>query len=140
MILLWFTLGVLLVYGIARYNKSNKLFWQLTLSFILGYAATVMCTRTFGERSSKNLTQVCPTQAPTMASGSIVYLLAGVDGLAPLKVTAFKPVSQVYTPEKCEKTAIPSEVFGRTRDQPILTITQPPECLTKVISTLHDTG
>lgn len=140
MILLWFVLGMLLAFAIARYNKSNKLFWQLALSFVLGYALTVMYTRTFSERSSDNLTQVCPTQVPVVTSGNTLYLLTDACDMTSVKVTAFEPVSQVYTPTECEGVAISSEVFGRTRDQPILTITQPPECLTKVISTLHDTG
>jgi hypothetical protein len=74
---------------------------------------------------------VCPTQAPVITSGSIVYLLADVDSLASTKVTALNPVSQVYTPEKCEMSTISSKVFGRTRDQPIKTLTEPPEVLTK---------
>lgn len=142
MILLWFVLGILLAFGIARYNESNKLFWQLAISFVLGYAATVMVTRTINgsEQSSENLVQVCPTQMPTVVSGSdIVYLLAGT-ATAPKKVTALESVVQVSTSEEREVSAILSKVFGRTRDQPLLTLTQPPECLTKVISTLHDTG
>lgn len=140
MILLWFVLGILLALAIARYNRSQKLFWQLALSFVLGYALTVMCTRTFSERSSDNLTQVCPTQVSVVTSGNTLCLLTDDCNMTSVKVTAFEPVSQVYTPDECEKIAIPSKVFGRTRDQPLLTITQPPECLTKVISTLRDTG
>lgn len=142
MILLWFILGILLAFGIARYNESNKLFWQLAISFILGYAATVMVTRTINgsERSSENLVQVCPTQMPTVVSGnSIVYLLADMT-LAPTKVTALESAVQVLIPEEHEVSTILSKVFGRTRDQPLLTLTRPPECLTKVISTLHDYG
>lgn len=139
MILLWFILGMALAFGIARYNKSNKLFWQLAISFILGYAATVMVTRTIGnERSSENLVQVCPTQMPTVVSGnSIVYLLADTS-LTPTKVTALKSAVQAFTPEEHESSAISSEVFGRTRDQPTKTLTKPPECLTKGFSTHHD--
>lgn len=142
MILLWFVFGILLAFGIARYNESNKLFWQLAVSLILGYAATVMVIRTIGgsERSSENLVQVCPTQTPVVVSGSsTVYLLADTT-LAPTKVTALKSAVQAFTPEKHENSTILSKVFGRTRDQPLLTLTQPPECLAKVISTLHDSG
>lgn len=141
MILLWFLSGILLALGIARYNKSNKLFWQLALSFTLGYAATVMVSRTINgdERSSENLVQVCPTQMPTAVfSTPLVYQTTAV--MAPAKVTALESAVQVLTPGSHETIAISSEVYGRTRDQPLLTITQPPECLTKVISTLHDTG
>lgn len=142
MILLWFVLGILLAFAIARYNESNKLFWQLMLAFVLGYAATVMCTRTFDEegRSSVNLTQVYPTQVPVIMPNSKIYFLNGMCDVATTKVTASEPVSQDITPVLYKIGIVPSEVFGRTRDQPIVTLTQPPECLTKVFSTHHDTG
>ena len=38
MILIYFVLGFLLALGIARYNQSNKLFWTLFMSFVLGIA------------------------------------------------------------------------------------------------------
>lgn len=142
MILLWFVLGMLLAFGIARYNESNKLFWQLVVSFALGYTATVMCTRTFGgdERSNDDLTQVGPTQVPVIATNSMLYLFGFADNLASTKVTALDLVSQDYAPVQNEVSVISSEVFGRVRDQPLLTLTQPPECLVKVISTHHETG
>lgn len=142
MILLWFFFGILLAFGIARYNESNKLFWQLAVSFIIGYATTVMVTRTINgsERSSENLVQVYPTQMLTVAPGSdITYQLTGITA-TPTKVTALKSAVQVFMPEEHKISTISSKVFGRTRDQPISIITQPPECLTKVIQTLHDTG
>ena len=142
MILLWFVIGILLAFGIARYNESNKLFWQLVLAFVLGYATTVMIDRSVNgrERSSVNLVQVCPTQMPNVVSGSsIVYLLADT-AVAPTKVTALESVVQESTPDKHENDTIPSMVSERTRDQPIQIIIQPPECLQKDTLIHHDTG
>lgn len=140
MIVLWFVLGILIAFGIARYNESNKLFWQLTLAFVLGYALTVMCTRTFGnEESDKNPTQVLPTQVQSMVSGSAIYLFGNTVDMQSSKVTASTLVSQVYTPALHGENVTLSEVFGRTRDQPIEIKTEPPElCLTKVSLTHHD--
>lgn len=129
MILLCFLAAIITSFGIARYNESNKLFWQTMLAFLLGYAAFVMCERTFGEdQNDGSITQVqCPTQGPAISSGSLYYLLAGDDSLTPAKVTAFKPVSQDCAPLMCDIEAILSKVFGRTRDQPRSINTQPPE-------------
>ena len=141
MILLWFLSGMLLAFGIARYNKSSKLFWQLALSFTLGYAATVMVTRTINskERSSEDLVQVCPTQIPSVvANNPALFQTTAV--MVPSKVTDLESAGQVFTPGQHEVFTISSKVYGRTRDQPQLTLLKPPECLTKVISTLHDTG
>lgn len=141
MTLLWTLAAIALAFGIARYNRSNKLFWQLALAFIGGYAAYVMCTRTsVNEKGKMNLTQVCPTQVPVVTSSSILYLLADSSLLnVSTKVTASTPVSQVYTPAKREIRPILSEVYGRTRDQPQQTLIKPPELwYQKAISTLHD--
>lgn len=142
MILLWFILGIALAFGIARYNESNKLFWQLMLAFILGYAVTVMCTRTFNgnERSNESFVQVCPTQAPIIAASTNAYLFSIANSMAQVKVTDLELVSQDFTPVQNEADVISSEVFERTRDQPNVKLIQPPECLVKVILTHRDTG
>lgn len=36
--LLSLLIGGLVIAGVARYNKSNKLFWQLLMSFLIGFA------------------------------------------------------------------------------------------------------
>jgi hypothetical protein len=36
--LLSLLIGGLVIAGIARYNKSNKLFWELMMSFLFGFA------------------------------------------------------------------------------------------------------
>jgi hypothetical protein len=130
MILLWFLLGLALILGIARYNEGNKLFWVLLFSYIMGFAAAKMVIDLFGhhddERSNVNLTQVCPTQTPSITPNAI-ELFTCVTDLVSTKVTALKSVSQVYTPVAHEIDVTVSQVFGRTRDQPILTLTKPPE-------------
>lgn len=119
--LIYFAAGIALAYGIARYNESNKLFWQLALLFILGYAGVVLCTRAFdnNERNSEDSTQVCTTQMQTIAQAyADLFALAGSNMSTPKKVTALQSVVQ-FVPESNESDVIPSEVYGRTRDQPL---------------------
>lgn len=131
MSVLIFIFGILLALGIARYNESNKLFWQLTLCFVTAYAVTVLIQRiTSSNENGTGLVQVnCPTQMPTVVStSSLYYLLPDTTGTAPVKVTALDSVVQDITPKLYKNDTVLSMVFGRTRDQPILTLTQPPEC------------
>ena len=143
MILLWFLLGIALILGIARYNESNKLFWMLLFAYVMGFAGTKMVLQTSNgnEQGNGNLTtQVYSTQAPTVSLSTLVYYITS-NTEATNVVTAQTPVSQGYTPALSETKITLSEVFGRTRDQPTLTLIKPPElCLTKDFTTLHDTG
>lgn len=140
MILLWFISAIALAFAIARYNESNKLFWTLAIAFLMGFAGAKMVfnNTSSNEKGNSNLTQVCPTQTPMDASATTLFQVAA--NMAATKVTDSNSVSKVYTPEPSEISIAPSEVFGRTRDQP-LTLIKPPElCLVKNFSTLHDTG
>lgn len=142
MILLWFVLGLLLIFGIARYNESNKLFWILLFSYVIGFAGAKMVidVHQSNKQSNVSLTQVYPTQA-SVDVYSPLKLFQVTSILTPKKVTALKSVSQVVTPAASETLVTLSEVFGRTRDQPITTPTKPPElCLQKDFLTLHDSG
>lgn len=121
MILLWFCLGILLAFGIARYNESNKLFWTLALSFILGFAGMVAIQRTVTpkeEQSEQNLTQLCPTQAPVVTQSNLLYLLADDNNTATVQLDADVPVSQDYTAADSEEIVPLSMVDGSARDQP----------------------
>ena len=111
-----FILGTLLALCIARYNESNKLFWQLMLAFILGYTATVMVDRTINgsERNDEALVQVSPTQTPIIATN--VFTLVN-NAEAPEEVT--DPESVVKEMPELYKSIVSSKVFGRTRDQPV---------------------
>jgi len=139
MILLWFLFGIALAFGIARYNESNKLFWTLAVAFLLGFAGTKMVLNSSSDEQSNGCpTQVCPTHGPINAGACTLFQTA--INLVASKVTDSNHVSKVYTPEEATTNVTLSEVFGRTRDQP-LTLIKPPElCLVKNILTLHDTG
>lgn len=141
MILLWFLVGIALIFAIARYNESNKLFWTLLFSFVLGFTGTTMVLRTTGnnEQGNVNLTQVYSTQMPTKALSTLLYYTASDDSYADSVVTAHQSVSQSYTPVDSEDNITLGKVSERTRDQPRLKQLKPPElCFQKVISTHHD--
>ena len=142
MTVLWFILGVALIYGIARYNESNSLFWTLLFAFVMGFAGTKMVIGNHHSdgQSNVNLTQVYSTHVPaTMLSASTYYIASNLSKTSKV-VTAQQHVGQSFTPAKCENYITLEEVSKRTRDQPLLTtLTKPPElCLTKDFSTLHD--
>lgn len=99
MILLWFLLGVVLIFGIARYNESAKLFWTLLLSFIGAFTVTsVILNSNKDENESKTeLVQMCPTQAQicefVINNTQITDKILFATEVAPATV----PVSQDYT-------------------------------------------
>lgn len=141
MTLFWFILGTALVFAIARYNESNKLFWTLFVSFIMGFAVTKMVYEHHEgeEQNNVSLTQANPTQmSATAYNAQTLYEYVAV--ATPKKVTALNSVSQDM-PEARETEVILSEVSTKTRDQPLPTITNPPElCLLKDTSTHHESG
>lgn len=142
MILLWFLFGILLAFGIARYNESNKLFWTLAFAFVMGFAGAKMVLDTVDNesKSNGNLTQVYSTQGLTTTLSTLSYYIASDESKASNVVTAQNPVSQSNMPA-LEDTIILSEVGGKTRDQPIVTHPKPPELwLQKDSSTAHDFG
>lgn len=137
MILLWFFVGILIIFAIARYNESNKLFWTLLLSYVMGFAGTKMVHDTFygGKQSNDNHVKVCSTQMMSAAFDTATYFITNNKADDDNVVTALTPVSQGM-PATHEISAILSEVFGRTRDQPQLTLIKPPESLeTEVVNT-----
>jgi hypothetical protein len=136
MILLWFILGVALIFGIARYNESNKLFWTLLFAYVMGFAGTKMVLQAVDsdEQSNRNLTQVYSTQVPTTNLSAFTYYMTNSLSKESNVVTAQMPVGQSITSELSETEVTLSEVFGRT-------LIKPPElCLTKDILILHDSG
>lgn len=142
MILLWFFLGIALIFGIARYNASNKLFWTLLFAFVMGFAGTKMVLNTISgneKESNVDQTQVISTQMPTEALSTTQYYITDVVCEANGAVTGQYFVSQSM-PVSSKKDVILSEISGRTRDQPQLSLIKPPECLLKDFSTVHDTG
>lgn len=129
MILLWFILGIALIFGIARYNESNKLFWTLLFAFVMGFAGTKMALDVHHGneyQSNISLKQVNSTQAQMTTLSTLSYYVTSCLSDANTVVTALKPVSQGIAPAKNETGVILSEVFGRTRDQPRLSLLKPP--------------
>lgn len=119
MTVLWFILGILIIFAIARYNESNKLFWALLLAYTLGFAVTKMVYDSHNgeEQSDKNLTQVCSTQMPTN-SVALYTLFTTECMLEPVDVTDPNTVGKIYTPALSEMNVTLSKVFGKVRDQP----------------------
>jgi hypothetical protein len=143
MTVLWFILGIALIFGIARYNESNKLFWLLLFSFVMGFAGTKMIIDSHhgDEQSNGDLTQVYSTHVSTATLNAATYYITSDVLKANNVVTAQHHVSQGLTPALSETNITLSEVFERTRDQPLLTLIKPPElCLQKDFLTLHDSG
>lgn len=63
MVLFWFLLGIALIFGIARYNESNKLFWSLLIAYVGAFTVASVITSTENQEPQKvNLTQAHPTQ------------------------------------------------------------------------------
>ena len=119
MTILWFFIGVAIIFGISRYNESNKLFWQLLLAMLFGFA-TVKMVKTCSKSSEdgKNLAQVCSTQVSAKSNSSIDFVFG--DALVETTaVTELTPVSKIYTPGLREINVILEGIFGRTRDQPL---------------------
>ncbi len=121
MVLLWFILGILLIFAIARYNESNMLFWTLLFSLIIGFAgAKMMLDINHGNEQKSNISnvQANPTQVPTTPLSAILYCATEELVESNNVVTAQKPVGQGIMPAANETDVILSEIFGRTRDQP----------------------
>lgn len=97
MALFWFLLGIAIIFAIARYNESNRLFWVLFLSFVGSYMTASVVQKTLNDtQDKKNLVQVCPTQV-SMDAPSLLSFLAGDESI---DVRAFyaKPVGKDYAP------------------------------------------
>lgn len=61
MFVLWFIIGIILIFCISRYNESNKLFWTLLTSYVGAFAFTVVVL-TYNKPSNQNVDQVYSTQ------------------------------------------------------------------------------
>lgn len=97
--LLTFVIGTIVTFLIARYNKSNKLFWTLFISMILGFVGGSIGSRMVNASKNKvETTQFDPTQAPSV----LIARYAGIaseesyDGIRVGNNTP-KPASQIRT-------------------------------------------
>lgn len=70
-IALLFTAG-LVILGIARYNKSNKLFWQLLMATLLGFVAGHVGSAYSSAESNKSTKEVVAS-APSIAYTGIAF-------------------------------------------------------------------
>ena len=127
MTLLWFIAGLILILGIAKYTTSNKLFWTLLVSYLLGFVGVKLVVDAFGgekEQSTVSLNQAYPTQGLAEIQNAIVF--TDVISSTTLKKETSKPVSQVYTPDYVEPTTTLSNVSGVTQGLYIHLLPNPP--------------
>lgn len=97
MILLWLTIAVVLAGLIARYNQSNKLFWILFTSFVVGISGGAMYQKYKAgtSRSKECCVQVQPTQASSVSVTNVTTDTC----MIPTSTLVPEPVSQDYVPE-----------------------------------------
>lgn len=84
MVLLWFLLAFMMAFLIGRYNESNKLFWQLVLSFAIGISGAYVVERSFFNEEEKDVIEHVnshPTQG--LSSSSVFGLLAELTETTP---------------------------------------------------------
>ena len=74
----------LVILGIARYNKSNKLFWQLLMATLLGFAGGHIGAAYSSSKNKSTKTEItAPTTHLTMAN--FIEDLATLDEFKPLE-------------------------------------------------------
>lgn len=69
MYVFWLILVIAVIFCIARYNESNKLFWTLLVAFTAGMTGgTAVQMVNSNSQSKKTSVEVCPTQTsqPTL--------------------------------------------------------------------------
>lgn len=123
-----FILGLLIILAIAKYNKSNTLFWTLFTGFTLGFAVIKMCRGAFSgeEQSESTVNQAYPMQELVAMDSDIAFFSEIVYNLtAPVKETSI-PASQVITPDYVELTPTLSNVLGVTQGLYLHALPNPP--------------
>lgn len=109
------TIGV--ISAIARYNESDKLFWQLLVSFVGAYAAVTVATKVLGEEKQNEVVMI--EKAPMQALESMPTLYASVvtdNSLATRGEKSPKPVGKDML--LSQSNNILSEVHRKARGQP----------------------
>ena len=111
-----FSLIVLIIAAVARYNESNKLFWTLLTPFVVAFAVTKMIQKDSSPKQDETVTlQVSPTQSPVLTSDAFMYLLAG-DSVSGTKKATSPSVGKDTIPVEND-TIIPSKATSKIRDQ-----------------------
>ena len=126
MTLLVFILGLLIILGIARYNESNKLFWVLFVSYVLGFAGVKVILDTFSEKkqSEVSLNQAYPIQGLATMDNAFVCEVTNI--CLPTTKTMSNPVGQVSTPDYVENIVTLSDVHGVTHGLYLHNLANPP--------------
>ena len=126
MTLLMFILGCLIIFGIARYNASNKLFWTLFVAYTLGFAGTKLIFDCFGEKeqSQQSLNQAYPTQALMAVDNAFACFIDNTSYTT--TETTSKPVGQAFTPDYIEDCHTLSYVPGVTQGLYLHILPNPP--------------
>lgn len=120
MTIIWFIVGICIIFGISRYNESNALFWALLFSFVMGFAGKKMVddsTHRHNNQDGNNLTQVYSTQAPAVSFTLLTNYINSDTPTEPEAVTVQTFVGKSI-PAKPEIANILNDVYRRTRDQP----------------------
>lgn len=111
-----FSLIVLIIAAVARYNESNKLFWTLLTPFVVAFAVTKMIQKDSSPKQDETVTlQVSPTQSPVLTSDAFMYLLAG-DSVQETKKATSPSVGKDTIPVEND-TIIRSKATSKIRDQ-----------------------
>lgn len=111
-----FSLIVLIIAAVARYNESNKLFWTLLTPFVVAFAVTKMIQKDSSPKQDETVTlQVSPTQSAVLTSDAFMYLLAG-DSVSGTKKATSPSVGKDTIPVEND-TIIPSKATSKIRDQ-----------------------
>ena len=111
-----FSLIVLIIAAVARYNESNKLFWTLLTPFVVAFAVTKMIQKDSSPKQDETVTlQVSPTQSAVLTSDAFMYLLAG-DSVSGTKKATSPSVGKDTIPVEND-TIIRSKATSKIRDQ-----------------------
>lgn len=114
--LLALMLALIMAVCIARYNKSNRLFWVMAISLMGTFAITSAIVDSAQKRESKeNVTQLKSTQGSTASSSIMLY----VTDDASMTSSGFdlKPVGKINA-DKNNVFFTPSEYYGNTLEPP----------------------
>lgn len=71
--LLMFFIGIVSIFLIARYNKSNKLFWILLLAMLSGFVGGTVAAN-IGNNKQDNITMVSNDSGSLIADNSILFI------------------------------------------------------------------
>ena len=114
--LLFMALALTMAVCIARYNKSNSLFWVMAISLMGTFAITsAIVDSTYKRESKEDVTQFKSTQGSTTSSSIMLYVTDDVAMTS--SGTSLKPVGKIDA-EESNIFFTPSEYYGSTLEPP----------------------